>query len=270
METQYQLGQLVNWITGPSIIILIEEEGEGKRFYRLKHRDLELTCRVSEELLGEYQSPKPKVLYQKRAPHLLVVDNFYQDPDEIRRIAMEQEYLTNAKAYKGKRGTTRLLLPGLKERFEKLLGVPVTGWLSHETNGIFQITKYTDPLVWHSDHQSYAAAIYLTPNAPVTAGTSFWRDRKYGCRRPPFHEQERKRFKDDLERKSAQDEVYSQYNLLHPDNWELVDRVGSLYNRLVIWDAQMIHSASSYESFTGPSEIGDSRLVQLFFFDIAN
>lgn len=268
-ETKYQVGQLVKWCMGPSLITEIELDGE-KRYYKLKHIQFPLGYRVSEEVLESFQATKPEALYQIRSPHLIVVDNFYQDPKAIREIAMEQTYHANAKAYKGKRTTTRLLLPGLKERFEKLIGASVTNWLTYETNGIFQITKYTDPLVWHSDHQSHAAAIYLTPNAPVTAGTSFWRDRKYGCRRPPFHEQEWKRFEDDPQRQSAQDEIYSQYNLLHPDNWELVDRVGSLYNRLVIWDGQMIHSASSYESFVGASDIGDSRLVQLFFFDIAN
>jgi regulation of enolase protein 1 (concanavalin A-like superfamily) len=59
-------------------------------------------------------------------------------------------------------------------------------------NGVFQITSGNDPLVWHSDSQDYAAAIYLTKDGPTNAGTSFWKDKKYGCRRPPSHSLENK------------------------------------------------------------------------------
>ena len=41
------------------------------------------------------------------------------------------------------------------------------------------------------DIQSYAAAVYLTPDAPPQSGTSFWRDRVHGCRRRPDHPLER-------------------------------------------------------------------------------
>ena len=122
-------------------------------------------------------------------------------------------------------------------------------------NGVFQITNGEHPIVWHSDSQSYAAAVYLTKEAGVGYGTSFWRDKNYGCRRPPNHPLENKiGIKDS--------DVYTQYNLLHPDNWELVDRVGSVFNRLVMWDAKLIHSATQYGNF--------ERLVQLFFFSIKN
>jgi hypothetical protein len=42
--------------------------------------------------------------------------------------------------------------------------------------------------------------------------------------------------------------------------------VAGLYNRLVIWDAGLIHSATSYEEFTEDTTT-PTRLVQLFFFD---
>lgn len=266
MSAKYQIGQTIQWYMGPSLVTDIDMV-ENKYYYNLKHTQYPLTYRVSEQLLDNYNV---RPLYNMKKPHVVIVDNFYQEPELIRQIAMEQIYHPNIKAYKGKRSATRLLLPGLKEQFEKLIGVPIINWTNYGTNGVFQITNYNDPLVWHSDTQNYAAAIYLTPNSPVTAGTSFWRDRKYGCRRSPFHEQEKNRFENDVQRELATQEIYSSYNLVHPDNWELVDRVGSVFNRLVIWDAQIIHSASSYEAFSGQDEISDSRLIQLFFFDIDN
>lgn len=191
-----------------------------------------------------------ELVFNQRNPHLLVVDSFYKNPDEIRKEALGQIFEEDDRYYKGKRSPRKHLLPYVKEEFERLLGIRITDWLNQPFNGTFQITNADNPLVWHSDTQNFAAAIYLTPDADVNTGTSFWRDIKYGCRRPPNHPLENK--------EAPPNEIYSEYNLLHPDNWELVDKIGAIYNRLVIWDAKMIHSASSYGK--------DDRLVQLFFF----
>ena len=56
--------------------------------------------------------------------------------------------------------------PHLREEFGRLLGRPVTEWLGHDANGVFQQTSNDDPLVWHHDTQGFAAAVYLTPDAP--------------------------------------------------------------------------------------------------------
>jgi hypothetical protein len=195
---------------------------------------------------------------------LLVIDDFYKDPDTVREIALNQEYESNIAHYKGLRTRERFLWPYLKEQFETLLQKRITDWLLQPANGCFQKTESLDPLVWHSDTQDYAAAVYLTPEAPVSAGTSFWRDKKHLCRRPPFNSYEAKKFGDLNEAQNAYSEIYSKFNIVNPDNWELVDRIGCIYNRLVIWDAQLIHSASSYEGMS----VLNPRLVQLFFFSV--
>jgi hypothetical protein len=205
----------------------------------------------------------PSTNFHSRTPALLVVDNFYRFPDEVRDEALGAEYEADGRYFKGLRSKKKFLYPWVKEEFERLLRVTITDWLDQPANGSFQKTTIQDPLVWHSDTQSYAAAVYLTdhrdfffnthvPDVRVGAGTSFWRNKVTGARRPPS---------------GAADyqETYSEFNLTHPDNWELVDRVGSVYNRLVLWDAQLIHSATSYESFSSE----DPRLVQLFFFNVA-
>lgn len=187
------------------------------------------------------------LVFHRNIPNILVVDNFYKDPDTIRNQALSGQYIEDVRYYKGKRSIKHHLLPYVKEELERLLGnVVITDWLSQPMNGIFQITNGNDPLVWHSDTQNFAGAIYLTPDAEEM-GTSFWKHKIHGCRRPP----------DDP---NICNEVYSEYNITHADNWELVDKVGAVYNRLVLWDAKLIHSASQY----GDKE----RLVQLFFFSI--
>jgi hypothetical protein len=70
------------------------------------------------------------------------------------------------------------------------------------------------------DIQSYAAAVYLTPDAPPQSGTSFWRDRVHGCRRRPNHPLERKRLGSDEAVAAARSVVYDHYNIEHGENWE--------------------------------------------------
>lgn len=197
--------------------------------------------------------PESVFLYEKRTPALLVIDDFYKDPDKIRRLALEQEYGEDLRFFKGQRSRRNWLFPYVKEEFERLLGVEIADWMQQGANGCFQKTTNADPLVWHSDSQDYAAAIYLTPEEHeiVRPGTSFWQHKHSKARRPP-------------ENPELYAQTYTPHDLLHPDNWNLVDRVGAVYNRLVLWNAQLIHSASGYETYTSDNP----RLVQLFFFNI--
>jgi len=192
------------------------------------------------------------LVYNKRSPHVLIVDGFYKDPDKIREFALSLPYSEDIKFYKGLRSDKPCLLPYVREEFMRLLHVEIADWMNQSANGIFQKTKDADPLVYHSDGQDYAAAIYLTPDLPVSMGTSFWKNKKTGCRRPPNHPLENKNI--------PAGDVYNDDTILNADAWELVDRVGSVYNRLVLWDAKMIHSASQYGAM--------DRLVQLFFFNV--
>jgi hypothetical protein len=190
-------------------------------------------------------------VFRRKTPQILVVDDFYQDPDAIRKLALAAEYEADLRYFKGLRSKQKFLFPYVKEEFERLLGVRITDWMAQPANGSFQKTTEADPLVWHSDTQSYAAAIYLTRDRD-SAGTSFWQYSETGARWPPTDAQ-------------SYAEMYNEYNFTHQDNWRLVDRVGSVYNRLVLWDAQLVHSATSYAGFT-PEE---PRLVQLFFFNVS-
>ena len=46
--------------------------------------------------------------------------------------------------------------------------------------------------------------------------------------------------------------------------FDLVDVVGNVYNRIVLFDARLIHAATQYFG----NEINNGRLFQLFFFDL--
>lgn len=185
-------------------------------------------------------------------PGAWVVDNFYADPDAVRKFALEQEYQINndgEQGYIGRRTKNQFLFPGLKETFERIMGKPITKWEEHGMNGRFQYATAGEPLVYHCDNQTWAGMLYLTPDAPPQTGTNTYQLRGTDVR-----------------------------HRMHPDigkcfqpgsrnfdrtPFEMVDSFGNVYNRLVIFNAGYLHSAGEYFGFTPDN----SRLWHMFFFD---
>ncbi len=176
-------------------------------------------------------------------PSFIVIDDFYKNPEIVRNFALSQEFIFNPLNHKGKRTELDFHNDIIKLQFEKILGVPITKW-DYKWNGCFQYCIAEDKLVIHCDVQKYAALVYLTPDAPPSSGTSFYRH------------------------KTMKNRHYSPgtFNKGHYDftDFDLVDTVGNVYNRLVIFNAQFIHSAGEYFG----TDQHNGRLFQIFFFDI--
>lgn len=266
LTVTFTIGQTVRFAGADAVVREIGQRG-GRTAYLIESGDNRLPMWVPDDILTHHQAPhRPTTQFHQRSPDVIAVDDFFRDPDEVRALALAQEYHSDLRFYKGLRTTERFLWPHLREEFGRLLGKPVTEWLGYPANGIFQQTTVHDPLVWHHDSQQYAAAVYLNPHASPRSGTSFWRDKTYGCRRGPAHPLESRRLGGAEAVKAAEAVVYNPDNFQDPGNWELVESVAGLYNRLVIWDAKLIHSATSYAEFTTDTP-APTRLVQLFFFD---
>jgi len=181
------------------------------------------------------------------------VDNFYENPDEIRKFALEQEYVEGGigRGFIGRRTEQQFLFPGLKERFEEIMGKTITKWEEHGMNGRFQISWSGEPLVYHCDSQKWGGMLYLTPDAPYQCGTTLYANKKT-----------RARTYNDEGWDNAWKDIPGDCHL-DGTPFEPVDVLGNVYNRLVIFDASCIHSASQY--FGTVKE--NARLWQMFFFD---
>ena len=177
----------------------------------------------------------------------VAVDDFYEDPMAVRELALSSDLKSHIDYHKGHRSDQLYVPDGAKEIFENLLAKEITNW-DYGTNGCFQYCTAEDPVVYHTDGQEWAGAVYLTPNAPVQCGTSFFRSKINGWHKAPTPEIHR--------------EIFSK-GFYDRTDLELVDVVGNVFNRLVVWDARLIHAASEY--FGDRKE--NSRLFQLFFFD---
>ncbi|MEI8050640.1 MAG: DUF6445 family protein [Actinomycetes bacterium] len=265
----FQVGQLVHFAGLQSKIVGVESR-LGNDVYQIENGPLQIPMWVPDRVLARHQQiDNPETVFNAQTPEVLVVDDFLKNPDEVREIALSQTYVARPEYFKGLRTDERFLWPNLREEFSRLLGLEVTDWLKHEANGVFQQTMMGDSLVWHSDRQDYAAAIYLNPDGPPSGGTSFWRDKRWGCRRFPDQAKEIQRIADPAVLAEANTKMREPENLSSPENWELIESVAGLYNRLVIWDAKLVHSATSYEGFTAADQPGSQRLVQLFFFGVS-
>jgi len=183
-----------------------------------------------------------------RNPRLFVVDNFYRDPDQVRAYALSLDFQPDLRWYKGLRTTTRWAPENLRRAFEHIIGESIQDWAGGY-NGVFQITTAQDPQVYHNDTQRWAAMIYLTPQAPISAGTRLHRSRVTGVSHLS-------------EGQEAIDQTF-QGDFYDGTRFDTVADAGNVYNRLVIMDARHIHSAGTY--FGNTPENG--RLVHLFFFD---
>jgi len=184
-----------------------------------------------------------------KLPTFIVVDNFYKNPEVIREFALKQDFQENPGFHKGKRCINPIFLfPGLKEQFEKILCGKIGDFTKYATNGCFQYCIAGEQAVYHCDTQQYAGVLFLTPDAPPETGTRFYRSKatkkmkvgpyEYGQVFPTGH--------------------------LDSTPFEQVDVVGNVYNRLVLFDANMIHAAPLYFG----NDLNNGRLFQLFFFDL--
>jgi hypothetical protein len=185
-----------------------------------------------------------------QTPQILVIDDFLEDPDAVRQIALTQAFIKMHSAGLRTREPFLHLAP-YREAFERLLGRELTNWDDNDANGRFQCCFASDAIPYHSDSQSYAGVLFLTPDAPIHAGLSFFRGRLSGLRR-------RAKDADLMARTFGQGAEFDR------GRWEEIDRVANLYNRLVLFDAHLAHGASAYFG----NSVENARLFQNFFFNV--
>jgi len=181
------------------------------------------------------------------SPTTWVVDNFYQNPMDIREFALSREF-NFSEYHRGRRTEDQFEIPGTKEAFELIMGMKISNWT--ETHGMcarFQHCTCEDALVYHADSQTWAAAVYLTPNAPYECGTSLLSHKKTGIRHVNAE---------------GSDVIWANGHL-DPTPWDHIDVIANVFNRLLIWDGKCPHSASEYFGY----DKYDSRLFHMFFFD---
>jgi hypothetical protein len=190
---------------------------------------------------------------------LIVIDNFYANSIETRDYVLTQEFKVRGN-YPGQR-TQSFANQHLKDIIQEYVlpyGGRITDFpMPNEKNidnndiynGAFQYTTSRDRSWVHIDGvNNWAGVLFMTPNAPLTSGTGFYR----------FYDGAScKQDMEILDNKTETDKFSQDLT-----KWQTVDKVGNVFNRLVLFNSNRFHMSQDY--FGDSKENG--RLFQVFFF----
>lgn len=179
---------------------------------------------------------------------LIVVDDFYQDPDSVRDFALSQEFSVTGNFPNAR--TESFVTESTKEVIARLVrahGGEINYW-PDGYNGAFQYTTQYDRSWIHADSgTTWAAIVYLTPDAPLSSGTGLFKHKATGLTEWP----------EDEKLQEAVNQDSQDYT-----KWDLTDRVSNFYNRLVMYRGYQFHQSLDYFG----SDKYNGRLFQTFFF----
>lgn len=174
---------------------------------------------------------------------LIIVDNFYVNPDAVRSYALNLPFSVKGN-FPGMR-TQPYLPDDLKAAIQHWM-LPVgkiNNWFENQGyTGAFQIATAQDRTWIHADYYNkWAGVCYLSPNAPHTGGTALYQHKQSGHYR-------------------RTDKDYEGYDFT---KWDLFDKIGNRYNRLILYRGDLYHASIDYFGDT----LQNGRLFQTFFFD---
>ena len=194
---------------------------------------------------------------------LIIVDDFYPNPDEIRKIALSCDYpeITVKRTFPGRNSSISHIVPGLDRVMSHILSEPAVGSTDPKSlHGFFRITLEGEKGRFgvHVDATSmqWVGVIYLNTPEQCQGGTSLYRHKGLGLDRTPQNQAELEAYGAssilDLLEKEGND----------PSKWEHLMTVPMRYNRLVVYRPWMWHAPA--EPFGNSLENG--RLMQLVCF----
>lgn len=196
----------------------------------------------------------------KRNPScsLIIIDNFYNNAFETRNFILSQTFSVKGN-YPGCRTKSyaNQQLKDIIQKYVEPFGGKITEFPIPKNeeealkiyNGSFQYTIARDRSWVHTDsYNNWAGVLYLTPDAPLSSGTAF-----YKFYDGAITEQDGKL----LDNKTEIDRFSQDMT-----KWQMVDMVGNIFNRLILFNAKNYHMSLDY--FGDSKE--NSRLFQVFFF----
>lgn len=194
-----------------------------------------------------------------------ILDNFFEYPDQVREFALKQKYEPDRENQ----------WPGV--RTSEIYGLNKDLWTQF-TRKAFSLfynfdkedvewsvkssfqkisAKYSGGWVHTDMPEILTGIVYLNPNTSLEYGTSiFYRKKKH-----PFASIKNLEEKKSFYRHELTNNDIEKYRLENNNQFEEVIRVSNAYNRLVLFDSHLFHSANGY--FGNGNE--DERLSLVFF-----
>tara|TARA_A200000113_G_C8842621_1_gene347435 strand:- start:645 stop:1166 length:522 start_codon:yes stop_codon:yes gene_type:complete len=164
--------------------------------------------------------------------NLIVVDNFLDNPDFIRQVALKLDYSNIQETVPGCRSTVALggdLFDEVDTKFQQIFNSKIKWYHGADSFYIQSCTEETETWVHVDNCSDWAAVLYLTPYPELESGTGI------------YHKDE-------------------------DNEWEMNIAVGNVYNRLIAYRGKSLYHRSMVPGFGNSLET--SRLTQVFFFDL--
>ena len=198
----------------------------------------------------------------------LIIDDFYDDPHQVRELALSVEYeKTREDAYYPGNNTTRAFdQGGLNEVISSLVHEPVMGNPLTAHGGFRMAMEGAEEHATrriHVDGANYwSGIVYLNLPEHCRGGTEFYRHKGLDSDHAPLYDSEVKQYGYDSCALFAQD--LTKRDSKDDSKWEHLFTVPMRFNRCVLFRPWLWHTPT--ESFGDRKE--NARLIQMFFFTL--
>ena len=203
---------------------------------------------------------------------IIIVDDFHENPEEVRNYAISAIYTKEeSSTYPGLNSTTGFQEDTLKSKIETLLQKPIKpsnpfGYFRYSWDTADQenekLQKYHVDNGWEFGGVCYLSTPEQLKENP-NSGTLFARHKTLKIDATPRTAEEAEIFGYTHYDELRQSIIYG--DGLDENKWDSYARVLPKFNRLVLFRSWMYHS---HHINFGPQDPAQSRLVQLFFFNL--
>ena len=195
-----------------------------------------------------------------------IIENFYENPDAIRKFALAQKF-----TYCKEIPNIKYVYPGCRTQDLSNLDKALYDKICTKLVSVFHNAEY-DRMRWsittsfqsvaeeygqgviHTDHSTvFAGVLYLTPDAPLNAGTSLFKKNK------TFDEVKYQQALNDNDARFKAGEIAMDTS--YHSMFDEIVRINNVYNTLIIYEGRHFHAANQFFGKT----LEDSRLAQVFF-----
>ena len=194
-----------------------------------------------------------------------VIDNFYDNPDAIRKFALAQQF-----KFRHEESDLGYVYPGCRTQDLHTLDSGLQAKVLKKIISVFHIHEH-DHMRWaisssfqsvseiykqgviHTDNNTiFAGVLYLSPDAPLNSGTSLYRTNA------SFDQEKYKRASElnDERFKAGQLVMDTEFHSMFDE----VVKVNNVYNTLILFEGDIFHAANNFFGNT----LEDSRLAQVF------
>ncbi|MEM7078216.1 MAG: DUF6445 family protein [Pseudomonadota bacterium] len=214
---------------------------------------------------------KPEILWVDDNVPMLVVNDFYQDPEGVREEAMEREFKATAAGYPGRHEylnpddpEVRVVMNHIHRIVQTATGIDFSVQ-SISTDFSILTTPRKQVLASqshpHIDGVALAGLVYL--NQPTMGGTCFYRNKLLGSSvvTDDNVEEWEALNKDPEFRDEVDDYVSDSFS-----HWELIHKTEGRFNQFVTYPGNVFHSVDVVVD-PDPSDPKSARLTQRVFVD---